>query len=137
MSLLIDAYFLRGDYRHIEQTKVLGSLVKRPVSGVDDVLEILGQVYRDANSPFPFIGNIKALSNGLVVPNVGDCFFWFIVSNDSDTIILGCHETEVVRCLQTIPVLLNPAIPACKDTTNNLLVIQLIECLTLHDITQP
>jgi hypothetical protein len=88
VSLLIDAYFLRGDYRHIEQTKVLGSLVKRPVSGVDDVLEILGQVYRDANSPFPFIGNIKALSNGLVVPNVGDCFFWFIVSNDSDTIIL-------------------------------------------------
>ena len=53
----------------------------------------------------------------------------------TDTALLGSHETEVVTCLQIIPVLLDTAVITEMDTFGN--TIQLVECFTLHHITQP
>ena len=86
--MLIDIYCLKGNPQKIEQAEIVGSLIRKQVLKFDDILDLIAGIYQDANSPFPYIGNVHASTNGLVVPSVGNYFFWVILSKTSDVIVL-------------------------------------------------
>lgn len=86
--MLIDIYCLKGDPHKMEQAEIVGTLIRKQVFKFDDILELITNIYQDVNTPFPYIGNVEANSKGLIIPSVGNFFFWVILSKTSDVIVL-------------------------------------------------
>ncbi len=110
--MLIDIYCLKGDPHKMEQAEIVGTLIRKQVFKFDDILELITNIYQDVNTPFPYIGNVEANSKGLIIPSVGNFFFWVILSKTSDVIVLDDFGASLTisgslptsgRCLITRP----------------------------------
>lgn len=111
--MLIDIYCLKGNPQKIEQSQIVGSLTGKQVFKFDDILELIKGIYQDVKTPFPYIGNVEANNRGLIIPSIGDYFFWVILSKTSDIIVLDDFGASLTS--NRITVLNNMCTKAASD----------------------
>lgn len=102
--MLISIACLHGDYNEFPSVKLDGIIKDLEVNSFNDVLRHLANIYAHPQNPYPIIGNVKATEKGLLIPNIGNRFFWFYVQDNYTNIILDDFGSGkgVINSLNTI-----------------------------------
>ncbi len=81
LGMKVDIHCLQGDPTNLAKAKSLAMISSIEVNSIDDITRQIATIYQDPCSPYPRIGTVRATQTGLIIPSIGECFFWITISD--------------------------------------------------------
>ncbi|MGN1392769.1 MAG: hypothetical protein ACI4V7_01785 [Succinivibrionaceae bacterium] len=86
--MLINIACLEGDPDRLSSAKLVALRSNLQVTSLKEVINAISDLYKFKDSPLPYIGNVKATSDGLLIPSIGNLFLWIVLQDSYSNIIL-------------------------------------------------
>ncbi len=70
---------LQGNPDNLIRAKTIAAIKNCEVSSTKDIIKQIAAIYKDVQCPYPFVGTLKATTDGFLIPSIGDKFIWITI----------------------------------------------------------